>query len=145
MNGSRSPTRPTGPRADHRGTVTPAERGSATAELVVATPLLLLLLLLIVQFALWQQAAHVAAAVAQEGLASTRTTGGSVSVGQTQAQQVLDQLGRTVLVDPRITASRDARAARVEVTGYAEPVVPFLHLPVHAVAAGPVEVFTSGR
>ncbi|MGH3185480.1 MAG: TadE/TadG family type IV pilus assembly protein, partial [Streptosporangiaceae bacterium] len=36
------------------------ERGSATAELVIATPLLLLLILAIVQFALWEHATHVA-------------------------------------------------------------------------------------
>ncbi len=52
------------------------ESGSATAELVIATPLLLLLILAIVQFALWEHATHVAQAVAQQGLAVvTRSVG----------------------------------------------------------------------
>ncbi len=121
-----------------------SQRGSVTAELVVATPLLLVLLLLGVQFALWQHAAHVADAVAQQGLQAARVDGGTAGAGAGQAATVLHQLGAGVLTRPRITASRTATSARVAVSGYAEPVLPFLQLPVHAVAAGPTEVFTAG-
>jgi Flp pilus assembly protein TadG len=121
----------------------PDERGSASAELVVATPLLLLLILAIVQFALWQHAEQVAQAVAQQGLAAGRVQGATQITATGEAQQVLGQLGSSVLVHPSITATRGAVTTTVVVTGYAEGVLPFLHLPVRSVATGPTERFTT--
>lgn len=43
---------------------TASERGAATAELVIAAPLLLVLIFLVIQFALYLHAAHFAEAVA---------------------------------------------------------------------------------
>lgn len=119
------------------------EEGSASAELVIATPFLLLLILAIVQFALWEHATHVATAAAQQGLAAGRVEGGSAAVGQNQAQVVLDQLGRSVLVGPDIAASRSAVTTTVTVTGHAEGVLPFVSLPVHATATGSTERYTA--
>jgi len=115
------------------------ERGSASAELVVATPLLLLLILGVVQFALWQHATHVAEAAAQQGLAAGRVEGGTEAVGKTEASAVLRQLG--VLSDSHVAAKRTADATTVMVTGEAPSVLPFVHLPVRAVASGPSERF----
>jgi len=112
-----------------------------TAELVVATPLLLLLLLLVVQFALWQHGLHVATAAAEEGERAARLEGGTAAAGAAQAREFLAQLGPSAVVGPRVTAHRDQATARVEVVGTAEQVVPWLRLPIHAVAEGPVEVF----
>jgi len=112
------------------------------AELVVATPLLLLLLLGIIQFALWQHATHVADAVAQQGLAAGRLDGASANAGQIAARSVLDQLGTGVLVAPHISAERTLSTTTVTVTGTAEAVIPFLHLPVRAIAVGLTEHFT---
>lgn len=120
------------------------ERGAVAAELVVATPLLLLLLMGIIQFALWQHATHVADAVAQQGLAAGRLDGASANAGQIEARSVLDQLGTGVLVAPHISAARTLTTTTVTVTGTAEAVIPFLHLPVRAVAVGPTEHFTTG-
>ena len=120
------------------------ERGSATAELVIATPLLLLLILAIVQFALWEHATHVAQAVAEQGLAVGRVQGGTDQAATAEAQSVLGQLGSGVLVHPNVSATRGAATTTVVVTGQAEGILPFLSLPVSSVATGPSERFTSG-
>lgn len=112
-----------------------------SAELVVATPLLLLLVLAIVQFALWQHAVHVASAAAQEGARSARLEGGSTTAGQARAESLLGSLGRTTLADPNVTVRLDGERARVEVSGYASSVLPFLRLPVRAASEGPLETF----
>lgn len=119
------------------------ERGSASAELVIATPLLLLLILAVVEFALWQHATHVAQAVAQQGLAAGRVQDGSDQAASTQAAALLDQLGTGVLVDPHVTAARAAGTTTVIVTGRAVGILPFLSLPVRSVAVGPTERWTT--
>ena len=119
------------------------ERGAATSELVVATPLLLLLVLLVVQFALWQHAGHVAGAAAQEGARAARLDGGSARAGRATAERFLDRLGRSVVTDPEVTVDTDAEQARVEIHGYATAVIPGLRLPVRAASQGPVERFRS--
>ena len=117
------------------------ERGAATAELVIATPLLLLLVLLVVQFALWQHAIHIADAAAQEGARAARLEGGTAADGAARARVFLAQLSPTILVHPDVVARRNADTARVEITGQALMVVPCLRLPVRSVSQGAVEVF----
>ena len=118
-----------------------ADRGSVSAELVIAMPLLLLLILLIAQFALWAHATHIAQAAAAQGLAAARVSNGTTATGVTAANQLLTQLGQGPLREPRVAVSRTGQEATVRVTGSATAVVPFLHLQVHGEAAGPVEVF----
>ncbi|MFI9811534.1 TadE family protein [Saccharothrix variisporea] len=118
------------------------DRGSASAELMIATPLLLLMLMAIVQFALWSHATHIAQAAAAQGLATARAHNGTSSAGAEVTRQVLDQLASGPLRDASVAAGRDAESASVTVHGTATPVLPFLSLPVHAEAAGPVERFT---
>ena len=120
------------------------ERGSVTAELVIATPLLLLLILGVVQFALWEHAVHVAQATAQQGLAAGRVQGGTEQAATTEAHNVLAQVGSGVLVRPNVSATRGALTTTVVVTGQAESVLPFLSLPVRSSATGPTERFTTG-
>ncbi|WP_068929218.1 TadE/TadG family type IV pilus assembly protein [Planobispora rosea] len=117
------------------------DRGAATAETAVAFPLALVLVLLVVQFGVWQHAVHVAEVTAAEALASARVSGAGAGDGQAKASLLLSQLGRSVLHDARASVSRAADTARVEVSGVAQSVVPFLRLPVEAVATGPVERF----
>jgi Flp pilus assembly protein TadG len=119
------------------------ERGSAAAELVIVTPLLLLLIMGIIQFALWEHATHIADAVAQQGVSVARLQGSTASEGQSEAQGVLDQLGRGVLVSPKITATRNAANTTVIVTGKAESIIGLFSLPVRAVASGPTEAYTT--
>jgi Flp pilus assembly protein TadG len=117
------------------------DRGAVTAELVIATPLLLLMLLAIVQFALWSHATHIAQAAASQGLATARAHNGTAAAGSASAQQMLDQLARGPLIGSSVNTDRTTTAASVRIAGTATPVVPFLRLPVHAEAAGPVERF----
>lgn len=117
------------------------DRGSASAELVVAAPLLLLTLMAIVQFALWSHATHIAQAAASRGLATARVHDGTSTAGSEAAQRVLDQLAAGPLRNATVTSERSADRAAVAVRGVATPVLPFLSLPVHAEAAGPVERF----
>jgi Flp pilus assembly protein TadG len=119
------------------------QRGSVSAELVLATPLLLVLIMGVVQFALWQHAEHVAEAVAQQGLAVGRLQGETAAAGQAEAQSVLDQIGTGVLVAPDITATRTAATTTVVVTGHAVSVIGLFSLPVRAVASGPTEDYSA--
>lgn len=117
------------------------ERGSVTAELVVAVPALLLLLLVIAQFAIWAHATHVAQAAAFQALSSTRVQGANSADGKQQARTVLAQLGGGPLRSAHATVSRGAEQSIVEVTGYAARVIPFLDIQVSAHAVGPNERF----
>ena len=119
------------------------ERGSVSAELVIATPLFLLLIMSVIQFAIWEHATHVADAVAQQGLAVGRLQGETAAAGQAEAQSVLDQLGSGVLVSPDVTATRNAATTTLVVTGRAESIVGLFSLPVKATASGPTEAYTT--
>lgn len=136
--------RPAHERAGWRGRVRRllhGDRGAVSAELVIATPLLLLMLLAIVQFGLWSHATHIAQAAASQGLAAERAQGGTATAGAASAQQMLDQLARGPLTGTSINADRTATSASVRISGTATSVIPFLSLPVHAEAVGPVERF----
>ncbi len=119
------------------------QTGAVTAELVVATPLLLLLVLLVVQFALWQHGLHVATAAAEEGARAARLEGGTAAAGAARTREFLATLGPNLVVGPRVTVQRSQTTARVEIHATAERLVPWLSLPIHAVAEGPVEAFTT--
>ena len=118
-----------------------AEGGAATAEMVIAAPLLLLLITLVIQFALYLDAAHVAQAVATQAMTAARLQGGSAAAGQAEATSVLAQLGHGLLVHPQVAVTRSATVAQASVTAGVEAVIPFWHVGVHATVAGPVEAF----
>lgn len=138
-----SPTQGSGVRQRLRH-VLRDDRGSATAELAVATPLLLLMVMLIVQFALWSHASHVAQAAAAQGLGAARTVVGTGADGAREASELLAQLAGGPLAAPLVETTRGPTSVTVTVSGTVTPVVPFLVLPVRAVAVGPVERFTPG-
>ena len=117
------------------------DRGAVSAELVIATPLLLLMLLTIVQFALWSHATHIAQAAASQGLAVARAQDGTAAEGAAGAQQMLDQLASGPLSGASVSADRTTTSASIRISGTATSVIPFLSLPVHAEAVGPVERF----
>ncbi len=117
------------------------ERGAATTELLIVMPALLTLILLIAQFALWAHATHIAQTAAAQALAAARVRGGAEGDGQAAADRVLDHLGRGPLTHARVYVRRDADTASARVVGMAATVAPFLRLPVHAEASGPVERF----
>ncbi len=117
------------------------DRGSVTAELVLATPLLLLMLLAIVQFATWSHATHIAQAAASQGLAALRTQSGDPADCAAAARTVLDQLAGGPLTGAEVDCARDATTAAVRVEGAVTPVIPLVNMPVRGDATGPVERF----
>ncbi len=119
------------------------DRGSVSAELVIATPLLLLMVMGIMQFALWSHATHIAQAAAAQGLAAARVQDATPARGEAAARELLDQLGRGPLTHTRIDTTHSGEAVVIRVSGDTSAVIPFLRLPVHAEATGPVEKFSS--
>lgn len=117
------------------------DRGSVSAELVIATPLLFFMVMAIVQFALWSHATHIAQAAAAQGLATARVQDATAAQGDAAARHLLDQLGHGPLTHARIDATRSGDAVMIRVSGDTTAVIPLLYLPVHAEATGPVERF----
>ncbi len=117
------------------------DRGEVTVELVIATPLLLLALLAIIQLAVWSHATHVAQAAASEALAAARTQDGTTGTGLAVGRRLLDDLAAGPLRNADIEVSRGADTVSVSISGQAAAVLPGVHLPVHAEAAGDVERF----
>lgn len=117
------------------------ERGTASAELALAVPLLLLLLLIIAQFTVWLHATHVAQTAASHALAATRVEGGTVAEGQAEAERIMRQLGNGPLRSPHTTVRRGFDEASVRVEGTVTAVVPFLTLTAVGDVSGPVERF----
>jgi hypothetical protein len=108
-------------------------------QLIVAWPVLLTTLLLIVQTAVWAYAGYTAQAAAARGLDAARVLGGSPADGQAEARHVLDQLDAGPLAGTHVEVSRDARTVTVRISGHTEQILPWLQLPVHAQASGPLE------
>ena len=117
------------------------ERGSASTEAVLVTPVLLFLVMLIVQFGLWYHAQHVVRAAAQEGVRAARAEGGTDVAGETKAQSFLAGAGPRIVEAVIVTAERGADSATVSISGEATSVVPGFRLPVEATATSPVERF----
>jgi Flp pilus assembly protein TadG len=128
-------------RARWRRLTADGDRGAATAEFVIAVPLLMLMLLFVPQAAVWYHATHVAQAAANRALDAAAANGGTAARGQTAGEQTLTALGSGVLHDTHVTVTRTATDVRVDIEGMAETVVPGVHWRVHATAAGPVERF----
>lgn len=107
-------------------------------------PLVLTVVLLLAQAALYLHADHIAQATASHALAATRVQDGTAGAGQNEADYVLDRLGRGPLRDVHVTVNRGEEHAEVQISGTASSVLPFLHLPVRARSAGPLEEFKPG-
>ncbi|MBA0049772.1 pilus assembly protein [Streptomyces sp. AJS327] len=120
------------------------ERGAATTELVVCTPLLLLVCLLVVQGALAWHAQHLAQYTAQEALAATRAHRGSPAEGEARARERLGAVAGRVLTSPRVTVRRGTAFATVKVEGEVLRAVPGLTLRAGGTASGAVERVTVG-
>jgi Flp pilus assembly protein TadG len=137
--GRRAVTCPARRRA--RPGLPPKDAGAGAVELVIVTPLLMLLVLGVIQFALAEQAQHVAQAAATQALAAARVQDGTAAAGRAQAGTVLSQLGGS-LTGPAVTVTRTATQARVTVTGGVESLIPGVRLHVRATVTGPAEEWT---
>ena len=126
----------------HRRSTTAArrrERGSGTAETVLAMGLLALIVLGMVQYAAdihGQQAAQAAASIA---LATAREQNGSAGAGQAAAAAELSQL-TSALQNPDASVERSTTEVTVTITG---SVTTLLGLTEHVTVttAGPVDKF----
>lgn len=127
------------PRASRPGRLLAGERGSVSAELVVAAPVLLLVMLLCMQFALWSHASQIAQSAASQGLSQLRAQHGTPEAATATTRRLLDQLALGPLTVTDIQAVRRADTAVVTVTGTATEIIPLVALPVRAEASGPVE------
>ena len=138
------PQRPAGSRtARVRRSRRGGDRGAASAEIVIAVPLLMLLILLVIQFAIWEHAEAIAHTTAEEALAAARVQDGTAASGQQRAAQVISQVGSSVLTSPQVSVARTAADVTAQVSGTAERVlpVPGLSFRVTATVTGPVERF----
>ncbi len=104
------------------------QRGVTSLEFTLVMSMLIVVFLLMLQFALKVHAQRIATAAAEEGLADAASYTGSSAQGRATARAYLARLG-TGLVDTQVAAGREADTAWVEVTGEAQPFLPFL--PVH--------------
>lgn len=115
--------------------------GAATADFVLAVPLLFLTILFAIQAGVWFHATHVAQAAATRALDAARVEDGSATDGQAAGAQAISALGGRVLLQPSVVVTRTATQARVQITGRAATVVPGARWTVRVTAAAPVERF----
>ena len=115
------------------------ERGFTSVQFTMVFPVVLFAIVAAVQGASYLHAQRIAQAAAEDGAEAARAANGSVDRGRAVALDTLSQLGRTVVKDVTVTASRNADQAAVEVVGKA--LGPLGSLTVRAVSSGPVERF----
>jgi Flp pilus assembly protein TadG len=111
--------------------------------LVLATPALLLLVMLVVQFALYQHAAHLVTAAAQQAVQAAQVEEGSARDGRRAAASFLAQTSRGVVASPTVLVTRGRTTTEARVSGRTLSVVPGFRIPVRATAVGPTERFVA--
>lgn len=121
-----------------------SDDGFAAVQTVIMIPVIALLVFGTFGFVLYYHAAQIARLAASQGMETARVQGGTQTSGKAAADRYLTELGRSTLRDGHVVVQRGVRETRVEVHGYAEQIVPFLHLPVHATVTAPTETIGSG-
>lgn len=121
------------------------ERGAATLELVIVFPMVLLITFGVIEGALWYHARNVALAAAEEGVRVASGTGGTLSVGVSEATEFAHRAGADdVLSGVTVRAGGGTTEVTITVTGHSLSL--FAGWSGHEVsqtASGPVERFTS--
>lgn len=118
------------------------ERGSLSLELVATVPILVLVVLLGIQTAIVYHARNVLNTAVDEGVDQMRGEIGSESSGRRAVNDLLGTMGKGVLHDPTVTATRNDQAARIHVKANPTSLLPGLNFTISAEAAAPVERFT---
>jgi len=106
-------------------------------EAVVVIPLFIAAMFAILQGSLWVYASSVAQAAAQDGVRAGTVMGGRPESGQSTAEVILQQ--RSAGVDWGVDTSSTPQTLTVTVTGYAQSVIPGMHIHVHESATLPWE------
>jgi hypothetical protein len=97
----------------------------------------MLIVLLVVQVCLWAHAASLVASAADQGVEAACVLGGSLGDGVTQARASLAAATGHEVASPSVQAALlPGDAVRVAVSGTAESIIPWLHLPVSSVRTG---------
>ena len=117
------------------------DRGAASTEVVLLTPVLLFLVMLVIQFGLWYHAQSVAQAAAEQGVETARANGASATDGEQRARDFLAAAAPTLVSDTVVTADRDAEVATVTIDGESVDLLFGFSFGVHAEASSPVERF----
>jgi hypothetical protein len=115
-----------------------SDRGEATTQLVILTPLLVLLVFLGVQAAIYFHAANVASAAAAQGAAAASSVSGSKSAIDV-AQSTVTDLGSRLAQAPTLSVS--AGYVSVSVSLSVPRIVPFFPSSVTRTAIEPRERF----
>ncbi len=119
-----------------------SERGSSVVEAVIILPVAMVVILLAVQAALWAHCATIVQEAAGAGDQVARAYGSSVGSGEAAARSLLDASASGLLSDPQVSEETlPAGMIEVRVSGYAESLLPWLHLRVSAVRIGPEQRF----
>lgn len=114
------------------------------AEVVIVVPVIMMVVLVSVQACLWVYADTLVQAAAAAGEQSAAVAGDTPGTAESSADGFLSRSGSTLVTDPQVTVSSlPGAGVSVEVTGQAEQILPWLHLPVSAVRDGPVQEFRS--
>lgn len=108
--------------------------------MVLVAPVLLLAVTAVFQAVVYFHALQVARLAANEGLLSTQGLSGSTASGRNRADDVLVQFGQP-LTATTVGVTRDARNARVHITGRVTMLLPGFRVAVQATATGPVTAF----
>jgi len=119
-----------------------SERGASTVELVLYMPILMLAIFLTIQFSLIYLGNQAASAAAREAARVARTTLDRERAGAA-GHAYADNIGKGILENVRVTVDPvGADQVRVEVTGHALKITPFVDPPtVSQVVQGPLEEF----
>jgi Flp pilus assembly protein TadG len=124
-------------RTRHRERRATSDRGEATAQLVILTPILILLIFVGIQAAIYFHAANVAAAAASQGAAAGSRRGSGIAEATTAAQQTLSDLGDSG--QAQTDAEQDATFVRITVQVDVPRVLPFFPDTVSRTAIEPKE------
>ncbi|WP_433530270.1 TadE family protein [Micromonospora sp. CA-263727] len=117
------------------------DAGAATAELVIAMPLLLLMVMFVIQAGVFMHATHVAQSAATRAANTAAGYDSSAAAGRDAGGQTLAAIGGGVLKDPSVSVTRTATEVRVEIVGKAATVVPGVRWTVRATVVRPAERF----
>ena len=110
------------------------DRGLATLEVALITPVLILVLLAFVQFGLWYHAEQVTIAAAQEAAAAASVQSVTPAAGQARAAQLLAGLA-TITSHTQINVGSDTSGITVSITSKLRGLIPgVVRLPLHAKA-----------
>ncbi len=115
------------------------DRGEATTQLVILTPLLILLVFLGMQTAIYFHAANVASAAANRGAAAGSVATSSDGAAADEAQRTVDDLDGHAASAPRVGVIGGMVRVTVEVT--VSRLLPFFPATVSRTAVEPRERF----